>query len=73
MNKTARKQLKRIAKPLNSLPIRCKCGGICFIMDEAEQEKSQEVKAFERENHVLCYALCSKCGNIYTPMRWKRL
>jgi hypothetical protein len=42
-------------------------------MDEAEQGKSQEVKAFERENHVLCYALCSRCGNIYTLMRWKRL
>lgn len=73
MNKTARKQLKRIAKPLNSFPIRCKCGGICFLSDPIGIIKPPEVLAFERRNHIKAYAICNRCYNVYALMHWKKL
>jgi hypothetical protein len=69
MKKKHREQLKQIARPMNNFPIRCRCGGVCFIMDEAEQEKSQEIKMFERKNNIVAYAMCGKCGKVHALMK----
>lgn len=73
MDRREREQLKRIAKPLQSLPIRCKCGGVCFISDPNGIEKPPKVQAFERKNHVKGYAICNRCYNVYVLMHWKKL